>query len=103
MAESQWTFITNHLFLPPRLPITADQSTENDTKLCEFVLQTAERYNNLQIEPGTEDQTEWAHVVRMLRGFTTLIKTGGYSTHDVSEALSGMLVNGEFTRRLVFI
>jgi hypothetical protein len=101
MAESQWSFITNHLFLPPRLPITADQSKENDTGLCELVLQAAESYNDFQIEPGTKDQTEWAHVVRMLRGFMNLIKTGEYSTHDVSEALSSMLVDGEFERRMV--
>lgn len=84
----------NHLFFPPRLPNDSDESFTNSSKLCDFVLETAEKYDHLMVEPGSEEQAQWAHVVRMLRNFSIFNKTNVFSTHDLAEAFGGMLLKG---------
>jgi hypothetical protein len=89
-----WSFIINHLFLPPRLPSTPDQTTTRDHKLCTFVLETAEKYGQSYLEDGSEEQTQWQHIIRMLRDFADFNKTAGFTVHDVIESIGRMLVHG---------
>ncbi|KAI3609463.1 hypothetical protein WG66_001304, partial [Moniliophthora roreri] len=64
MADSNLlSYIINHVFLPPKLPQSCDESAENYAGLCRVILRCAQEYREKVPE---EERPRWDPVVKML-------------------------------------
>lgn len=74
MKKVHLEYLIHHVFLPPKLPPGADDSTithDNDRFLAEFVAETAKEYSGAESSEGSSslchDPTRWDPLVQMLQ------------------------------------
>ncbi|ESK82057.1 hypothetical protein Moror_13419 [Moniliophthora roreri MCA 2997] len=88
MADSNLlSYIINHVFLPPKLPQSCDESAENYAGLCRVILRCAQEYREKVPE---EERPRWDPVVKMLDNLCLLESEGGFSKEKVGSCIFRM-------------
>ena len=80
--DSKLSYIINHVFLPPRLPLKDDSDASNDAALVEQLLNGLER---LQDHIPKWEQPTWSPLIKMTRNVLLLRDCHG----DLSKGCSG--------------
>lgn len=90
-SDPQLEYITNHVFLPPKLPQGDDSSAENTAALVDVVVQATDTFCEALPE---DEKSHWQHIQRMLLHFQATQSSTSLASTSVIELLSNMAPGG---------
>ena len=104
LDKTSLTFITNHIFLPPKLPSKSDRTSEHEAALIRVFKDCAETFAH-HFEPQSNARHAWDVIVRMLASTALLHDRGVVEEDQLDKQIANIDVGGEhsnhFTSELI--
>jgi len=104
LDKTSLAFITNHVFLPPKLPSKSDRTPKLEAALIHVFKDCAQTFSN-RFEPQSNSRHAWDVIVRMLASTALLHDRGVVEEDQLDKQIAGIKVGGEhsnhFTSNLI--